>query len=71
MTRYENLMDLNAVERRTKMLRLEDMDGYTLGYQEWWLDEDGYPSHPVDADEKTGPQGEGRLKKSCDKDQIT
>jgi hypothetical protein len=38
--------------RKTKRLRLEDMDGYTLGYQEWWLDEDGYPSHPVDADDE-------------------
>jgi len=32
------------------MMRVEDMDGYTLGYEEWWLDEDGYPTHPVEAD---------------------
>jgi hypothetical protein len=30
------------------------MDGYTLGYQEWWLDEDGYPTHPVECQEVSG-----------------
>ena len=52
MTRYSELLDKgpDPAPRRTKMLRLEDMDGYTLGYQEWWLDEDGYPTHPVEGD---------------------
>jgi hypothetical protein len=52
-------MDGTTPKRKTKRLRLEDMDGYTLGYQEWFVDDDGYPSHPVDADEKNRPAGRG------------
>jgi hypothetical protein len=51
MTRYDDLMDGTTPKRKTKMLRLEDMDGYTLGYQEWFVDDDGYPTHPVEASE--------------------
>jgi len=52
MTRYDDMLDKGPEPgpRRTKMLRLEDMDGYTLGYQEWFVDEDGYPTHPVEAE---------------------
>jgi len=52
MDRYAEKLDRGQDEalRRTKMMRVEDMDGYTLGYEEWWLDEDGYPTHPVEAD---------------------
>jgi len=52
--RYAEKLDRgpDPAPRRTKRLRLEDMDGYTLGYQEWWLDEDGYPTHPVDAEKE-------------------
>jgi hypothetical protein len=52
--RYENLMDLNVVERTTKMLRVVDAQGYHLR----WIEV------PVEEDKKTGPQGEGRLKGS-------
>jgi hypothetical protein len=32
--RYENLMDLNVVERRTKMMRVVDAQGYHLRWIE-------------------------------------
>jgi hypothetical protein len=34
VTRYENLMDLNVVERRTKMMRVVDAQGYHLRWIE-------------------------------------
>jgi hypothetical protein len=37
MTRYDNLMDLNAVERTTKMMRVVDRQGYHL----CWIDVSG------------------------------
>ena len=50
--RYDEKLDRgpDAAPRKTKMLRHRDLDGYHLFYEEWWLDEDGYPSHPVEAD---------------------
>jgi hypothetical protein len=52
-------MDLNVVEPTTKMVRVVDAQGYHLR----WIE--------VPVDKKTGPQGEGRLKGSCDKVQMT
>jgi hypothetical protein len=51
--RYDEKLDRgpDPARRKTKRLRLEDMDGFTVGYQEWWLDDDGYPTHPVEADD--------------------
>jgi hypothetical protein len=60
--RYEAKAERGPDEapRRTKMLRFTDMDGWFVRYEEWWLDEDGYPSHTVDADEKKNrPAGRG------------
>jgi hypothetical protein len=51
--RYDDMLDKGPDEapRRTRMLRFTDMDGWFVRYEEWWLDEDGYPSHPVDHDD--------------------
>jgi hypothetical protein len=51
MTRYDEKLDRgpDPAPRRTKMLRWVDRDGNHVRYEEWWLDEDGYPSHPVEA----------------------
>jgi len=49
--RYDEKLDRgpDAAQRRTKMLRWVDRDGNHVRYEEWWLDEDGYPSLPVEA----------------------
>jgi len=50
MTRYDDLMDGTVPPRKTKMLRYTGRDGNHERYEEWWIDEDGYPTHPVEAD---------------------
>jgi len=49
--RYTEKLDRGPDEgpRKTKMLRWVDRDGNHVRYEEWWLDADGYPSHPVEA----------------------
>jgi len=55
--RYDEKADRGPDEapHRTKMMRVVDAQGYHLR----WI--------KVPVDKKTGPQGEGRLKGSCDK----
>jgi hypothetical protein len=49
--RYDDMLDKGpeSAPRKTKMLRHRDLDGMHLFYEEWWVDGDGYPTHPVDA----------------------
>jgi hypothetical protein len=51
--RYDDLLDRgpDAKLQPYKMLRKIDMDGYHVCWEAWWLDADGYPTHPVDADD--------------------
>jgi len=53
--RYDDLLDGTTPKPTTKMVRVVDAQGYHLR----WIE--------VPVDKKTGPQGEGRLKGSCDK----
>ena len=50
--RYEAKADRGPDEapRKTKMLRFTGRDGNHERFEEWHLDEDGYPTHPVDHD---------------------
>jgi hypothetical protein len=54
VTRYNAILDRgpDPAPRRTKMLRWVGRDGNHERYEEWWLDEDGYPTHPVDAEKE-------------------
>jgi hypothetical protein len=49
MTRYDDMMESDPAPRRTKMLRYVGRDGNHERFEAWWLDADGYPTHPVEA----------------------
>jgi hypothetical protein len=55
--RYDEMMDWaistmpNLPKRRTKMLRVVDQDGCHVCWVEWYVDDEGFATHPVDTDE--------------------
>jgi len=60
--RYDEKLDRgpDAAPRKTKMLRYVGRDGNHERYEKWWLDEDGYPTHPVEAGDEVRSVHPGR-----------
>jgi len=52
--RYDEKLDRgpDAAPRKTKMLRYVGRDGNHERYEAWWVDENGHPTRPVEADDE-------------------